>query len=75
MVDQPENEVTTESEANVSVGVGLGQLGSGGEFASGEGFGYHGDAAPGSRNALRFGPMALPVHLEDHQLAVAVIPP
>ena len=48
MVDQPENEVTTESEANLSVGVALDQLGSGGEFASGEGFGYHGDAAPGA---------------------------
>jgi hypothetical protein len=48
MVDQPENEVTTESEADLSVDVALGQLASGGEFASGEGFGYHGDAAPGA---------------------------
>lgn len=74
MVDQPENEVTTESEATLSVDVGLGELGSGGEFASGEGFGYHGAAAPGA-GILAFGPMALEVHLEDHQLAVAVIPP
>ena len=74
MVDQPEYEVTTESEANLSVGVALGELGSGGEFASGEGFGYHGAAAPGAgMPCVRAN--GLEVHLEDHQFAVAVIPP